>query len=331
MIGEAAGELEYGFGGDVVVEQSGVAAPANLDAREEIGLGARQPVEPRRLELRLLAENLGIRRERQGRAAPVLGRAHIGEAGRGQAAREGLAPHLLAPRDLDDGLARQRVDHGNADAVQPARGRIDLVREFPARMERGHDHLQRRFARIFRMLVDRNAAAVVGDGEPPRRPRLRLQRHLDPRRVPRHRLVHAVVEHLGGEMVQRALVDPRHTCPGGGAPAPALRALRSNGRRNRRRCGRWKRTGRRPWACYRLAGIRGARFLACSIHSLLRRRSGQASTGPGRAGVSAEARRRGWRLWRVGGLSWQGRSGTSAIDGFLPVRFAASMLGKLPL
>ena len=52
------------------------------------------------------------------------------------------------------------------------------------------------------MLVDRDAAAIVGDGEPV----ARLERHLDAVGVARHRLVHAVVEHLGGEMVQRPLV-----------------------------------------------------------------------------------------------------------------------------
>ena len=53
------------------------------------------------------------------------------------------------------------------------------------------------------MLVDRNAAAIVGDGQPV----AGLERDLDPRGMAGDRLVHAVVEHFGGEMVQRPLVD----------------------------------------------------------------------------------------------------------------------------
>ena len=52
------------------------------------------------------------------------------------------------------------------------------------------------------MRIDRDAAPVVAD----RQMVARAQRHLDPRGMARHRLVHAVVEHLGGQVMQRALV-----------------------------------------------------------------------------------------------------------------------------
>ena len=52
------------------------------------------------------------------------------------------------------------------------------------------------------MLVDRHAAAVVGDGQPV----AGLERDLDPGGMAGDRLVHRIVEHLGGEMMQRALV-----------------------------------------------------------------------------------------------------------------------------
>ena len=52
------------------------------------------------------------------------------------------------------------------------------------------------------MLVDRHAAAIVDDGQAV----ARLQRHLNPRGMTRHRFVHAVVQHFGRQMVQRALV-----------------------------------------------------------------------------------------------------------------------------
>ena len=52
------------------------------------------------------------------------------------------------------------------------------------------------------MLVHRHAAAVVGD----RQAVAFLQRHLDPVGMAGDRLVHRVVEHFGGEVVQRAVV-----------------------------------------------------------------------------------------------------------------------------
>ena len=52
------------------------------------------------------------------------------------------------------------------------------------------------------MRVDRHAAAVVGDGQAV----AGLQRDLDPGGMAGDRLVHRIVEHFGGEVVQRALV-----------------------------------------------------------------------------------------------------------------------------
>ena len=49
------------------------------------------------------------------------------------AAREGLRPRLAVARDLDDQLVGERVDHRDADAVQAARGRVDLAVELAAR------------------------------------------------------------------------------------------------------------------------------------------------------------------------------------------------------
>ena len=69
-------------------------------------------------------------------------------------------------------------------------------------MEGGENDLQRRLAGKFGVRIDRDAPAIVGDGEAI----ARLQRHLDPGGVARDRFVHAVVEHFAGEMVQRALV-----------------------------------------------------------------------------------------------------------------------------
>ena len=60
------------------------------------------------------------------------------------------------------------------------------------------------------MLVDRDAAPVVGDGQAV----AFLQRHLDAAGVAGDGLVHRVVEHFGGEVVQRTLVGPADIHPG---------------------------------------------------------------------------------------------------------------------
>jgi hypothetical protein len=65
--------------------------------------------------------------------------------------------------DLDVQMFGQGVDDRDADAVQAARGLIGLAREFAARVQHGHDHLQRRLAGEFGVGIDRDAAAVVAD------------------------------------------------------------------------------------------------------------------------------------------------------------------------
>ena len=134
-----------------------------------------------------------------------------------------------------------------------------------------------------RMLVDRDAAAIVGDGQPVARasrvtsirvawPATASSMHC---RAPRRRDDEAPARRCR-----------RYTCPAAGGRAPAPRAPRCNGRRNRRSCGRRKRTGRRTWTGYRPGGIAGARFLACSIHS----RSTPIAFRAGRLGMSGGVR-----------------------------------------
>jgi hypothetical protein len=78
-----------------------------------------------------------------------------------------------------------------------------LFAELAARVEHREDDLERRFARIFGMRstgMPRPLSTMV----------MRLpgcQRHVDARGVAGDRLVHRIVEHFGGEMVERALVD----------------------------------------------------------------------------------------------------------------------------
>ena len=96
MVGEAARELEHRGLGDGVGDERGVAAPADLDPGEQIGLGARELVEARGVEGGVGAENLGIGDEADGGAAAVGGGADFLELRGRCAARKGLAVELLS-------------------------------------------------------------------------------------------------------------------------------------------------------------------------------------------------------------------------------------------
>ena len=60
-IEQAAGKFQHVFGRRLVLDQRRIAGPADLDAAEQIGLGLGHAVEPRRREMRVLAENLARR------------------------------------------------------------------------------------------------------------------------------------------------------------------------------------------------------------------------------------------------------------------------------
>ena len=178
------------------------AGPADFDAAEQIGLRARHLEHALRLEMRLGAENLRVGPEAHFGAAAVRRLAGIQQFGLRLAALERHLVELLAARDLDFHALGQRVRHRDADAVQTARGLVDLGVEFAAGMQRAHDHFQRRLVLEFRMRIDRNAAAVVGDGDKA----VGLHLDLDPVGVAGQRLVHGVVDDLGEQVMQRLLV-----------------------------------------------------------------------------------------------------------------------------
>ena len=219
MVGEAARELEGGALGDLGTGERRVAAPADLDPGEEIGLGPGEGVDALGAERRVGAENLGVGGEGDGGAAAVGGGADLLELGGRGAPAERLAVELPVARDLDHRLGRQGVDDADADAVQAAGGRIGLALELPARVERGHDHFERRLAGIFGVGVDRDAAAVVGDGQAV----AGVERDLDAAGVAGDRLVHRIVDDLGGEVVEGAGVGPADVHAG--APADRLEPL----------------------------------------------------------------------------------------------------------
>ena len=108
---------------------------------------------------------------------------------------------LLAP-DVDLHAVGQRVGHRDADAVQAAGGLVDLGVELAAGVQRAHDHFERRLVLELRMPIDRDAAAIVGDGDEA----ADLHLDFDPVGVTGQRLVHGVVDHFGEQVMQRLLV-----------------------------------------------------------------------------------------------------------------------------
>src|SRR5690606_2887936 len=70
------------------------------------------------------------------------------------------------------------------------------------RVQRGENDFERRLAGIFGMVVDRNAAAVIGDGDGA----VLLKDDFDFVGVACDGLVHGVVENFGHEVVEGALV-----------------------------------------------------------------------------------------------------------------------------
>ncbi|MEY9475271.1 hypothetical protein ABH992_007670 [Bradyrhizobium yuanmingense] len=212
---EAAREVERRFRRHVLYafEQLGRAVPADLDAAEQVGLRARHLEQALRLERGLLPEDVGVGLEAHARAAAVVDLAEVLELALGMAALEGHAVELLAARDLDFETRGEGVHHGDADAVQTARGLVDLAVELAARMQRAHDDFERRLLREFRMRIDGDAAAVVGDGQET----VRTQLDSNEGRMPGQRLVHRVVDDFGEQMMQRLLVGAANIHAG---PAP---------------------------------------------------------------------------------------------------------------
>jgi hypothetical protein len=200
-VGQPAGEVQHGGGRRVILRERRVAGPADLDAAVQVGLGAAEAVEPRRGEL-LLAEDLGVRPEADGGAAAVVDRAGVLQLAERLAAGIGLGEEGAVARHLHLQPLAQRVDDTAADAVQAARGVIGLAAELAARMEGGEDDLEGRELREFRVRVGRDAPPVVAH----RQPVAGLQRHLDAVGMAGHRLVHGVVDDLGGEVVQGVLI-----------------------------------------------------------------------------------------------------------------------------
>ena len=175
--------------------------PADLDTAEEIGFRPGHFEQALRLEIRALAENPFVGLEPHARAAPVLHLAQLFEGRDWVAPLEDLPVERLAPRDFHFEPFRQRVDDGNADPMQAARGLIGFLIEFAARVQHGHDDFERRFLRKFLMRIDRKAAPIVDHGEKTRG----LEADIDEGSVAGNRLVHRIVEDFREKMMERGL------------------------------------------------------------------------------------------------------------------------------
>ena len=98
--------------------------------------------------------------------------------------------------DLGHQLGGQRVDHRGADAVQAARGPVGAAAELAAGVELGEHDLEGGATVV--LLVDRDAAAVVGDLDRA----VAVEDDLDVGGVAGRGLVDGVVDELPDQVVE---------------------------------------------------------------------------------------------------------------------------------
>ena len=134
---------------DAGVEEGQLAQPVLEDLVGELGL----------------REHLDRGHEGDLGAAPVVLRAdHRQRCHRLAAVDEAHVVLVAVAPDAQVQPVGQAVDHRDADAVQAARDLVGVLVELPAGVQDGHDHLGRRDA-LALVDVDRDAAAIVGDGD----------------------------------------------------------------------------------------------------------------------------------------------------------------------
>ena len=183
----------------LLARQLGRATPADFHAAEQIGLGSRQPVKAVSGKAHPRAEDLRVGPEGHGRAAPIRRRPHILHRPQRRPPGIALPPQGAIARHLHRQLLGQRIHHRDAHAVQAARCRIGPGSELPAGMQHGQDHFQRGLVREAGVRIDRDAPAIVAD----RQRAVGGQLHLDAAGMAGNRLVHGIVQDLGGQVVQR--------------------------------------------------------------------------------------------------------------------------------
>ncbi len=115
------------------------------------------------------------------------------------AALEAHVVDLATAGDFDLEPLAERVHHRHAHTVQAARDLIGAAAELAARVKHGHRYLNAG-ALLDRVLVNGNAAAVVGDGDGI----VLVEDAIDLRAVPGHHLIDAVVNYLDKEVMKAA-------------------------------------------------------------------------------------------------------------------------------
>jgi hypothetical protein len=130
----------------------------------------------------------------------AVGGLALGDVAQRDAAGVVLRPDEAVAADLDVQVLRERVDHGDADAVQAAGHLVAAaVAELAAGVQHGEHDLEGGPALLLHD-VDRDPAAVVGHGDGG----VRVDDHRDGVAVTGQRLVDGVVDDLVDEVVQAA-------------------------------------------------------------------------------------------------------------------------------
>ena len=161
-------------------------------------------------------EDLRVGLEGDLRAA-LLGGAGVDEIGDRLAALVGLRVDVAVAADLDVEPLGQRVHDRHADAVQAARHLVAVVVELAAGVQDGQHDLGGRLAALVH--VDRNAAAVVDDGDRV----VEVNADVDLVAVPGQRFVDRVVDDLVDQVMQT--LRPGRADVHGRALAHGLEAL----------------------------------------------------------------------------------------------------------
>src|SRR5882724_10414211 len=208
---------------DAALEEERVAPAVVLVLDDDLqsAVQERQLAQPIRERIERELADLEDRRVRlESDDGAVLGRllARRQRAGRHPALLVALRPHLAAAADLDVEPLAQRVDDGDADAVQAARDLVGRVLELAAGVQHGQHDFRRRLARLL-VRVDGNPAAVVADGDGI----VGVQDDFDRVAEAGERLVDGIVDDLVDQVVQA--VGARVADVHGGALADGLEAF----------------------------------------------------------------------------------------------------------
>ena len=147
-----------------------------------------------------IGEGLGRRPEVDRGAGGVRG-AHFIQVFFRHAMAVALLIDIAVPTDGQLQGFGQRVDHGNAHAVQAPGNLIGVVIELTAGVQHGHDHLSGADT-LFGVHVHGNTAAVIryGDGF------IRVDHHPDLGTVPGQGFVDGVIDHLENHVMQTGAV-----------------------------------------------------------------------------------------------------------------------------